>query len=89
MKQEVLLFAEEIVCDSRPQCSSAQGQVFFGKCTQTGQKIVIKQINIQENPDALIKELQVFNMYINSMNADQPQDDSAAELNREADRNQI
>ena len=50
---------------------------------------MIKQINIQENPDALIKELQVFNMYINSMNADQPQDDSAAELNREADRNQI
>jgi hypothetical protein len=89
MKQEVLLFAEEIVCDSRPQCSSAQGQVFFGKCTQTGQKIVIKQINIQENPDALIKELQVFNMYINSMNEDQPKDDSAAELNQEADRNQI
>jgi hypothetical protein len=91
MKQEVLLFAEEIVCDSRPQCSSAQGQVFFGKCTQTGQKIVIKQINIQENPDALIKELQVFNMYINSMNAaDQPHDNSAAEqLNQEADRNQI
>jgi hypothetical protein len=90
MKQEVLLFAEEIVCDSRPQCSSAQGQVFFGKCTQTGQKIVIKQINIQENPDALIKELQVFNMYINSMNEDQPHDNSAAEqLNQEADRNQI
>ena len=89
MKQEVLLFAEEIVCDSRPQCSSAQGQVFFGKCTQTGQKIVIKQINIQENPDALIKELQVFNMYINTMNEDQPKDDSAAELNQEADRNQI
>lgn len=88
MKQEVLLFAEEIVCDNRPKCNSVQGQVFFGKCTETGQKIVIKQINIQENPDALIKELQVFNMYINSMNADQP-DECQEELDQEADKNQI
>ncbi len=42
MNKEVLLFAEEIVCDDRPLFTSAQGQVFFGTCPQTGQKIVIK-----------------------------------------------
>lgn len=67
MKSEVLLFAEEIVCFNRPLAKSAQGQVFIGKCTETGEKIVIKQISIEENMEALIKELQVFSMYLNSV----------------------
>lgn len=42
MNKEVLLFAEDIVCDNRPLINSAQGQVFFGTCTQTKKRIVIK-----------------------------------------------
>lgn len=60
MKREVLLFAEDIVCDNRGMVASGQSQVFFGKCPRTSERIVIKQINIDHNSDALIKELQVF-----------------------------
>lgn len=57
MKKEVLLFAEEIICDNKPLVNSGQGQVFFGRCPKRNNRIVVKQINIDYNPEALIKEL--------------------------------
>jgi hypothetical protein len=57
MNREVLLFAEDIIVDNKPLVSSGQGQVFFGTCPRKKERIVIKQINIQNNPEALIKEL--------------------------------
>lgn len=75
MHKEVLLFAEEIVCDNRPLFHSAQGQVFFGTCPQTKQKIVVKQINLKNNPAALVKELQVFQLFVNRIELQMNQDE--------------
>jgi len=57
MNREVLLFAEDIIVDNKPLVSSGQGQVFFSTYPRKKERIVIKQINIQNNPEALIKEL--------------------------------
>ena len=46
MKREVLLFAEDILIDKEFLPTSAQSQVFIGICTETGKKLVIKQIDI-------------------------------------------
>lgn len=64
MRKEVLYFAEEIVCDDRPPVSSGQSLVFFGRCPIKNQRIVVKQINIENNAQPLIKELQVFQLFI-------------------------
>lgn len=64
MFREVLLFAEDFISDNRPIVCSGQSQVFFGLCAQTGERVVIKQISIQHNPEALIKELQVFQLFM-------------------------
>lgn len=70
MKKEVLLFAEDIIVDKKPLVNSDQSQVFTGVCTQTGHKIVIKQIDILNNPDALIKELQIQSLFTYNLNND-------------------
>ena len=67
MKREVLLFAEEILIDNKPLKDSAQSQVFIGICTETANKIVIKQIDYLLNPEALIKELQVHSLFTNGL----------------------
>lgn len=63
MKREVLLFAEDILIDKEFLPTSAQSQVFIGICTETGKKLVIKQIDILNSPEALIKELQVISVF--------------------------
>ena len=35
----------------------------MGTCTETGKKLVIKQIDILNSPEALIKELQVISVF--------------------------
>ena len=64
MNREVLLFAEEFISDKKPLLNSAQGQVFIGVNPADNQKRVIKQINLQSNPKALVKELQVFKLFV-------------------------
>lgn len=47
MQEEELLFANEIILDSKkPIMMSAQGRVFVGVCVVTGQKIVVKEIKL-------------------------------------------
>ena len=70
MKREVQLLANEIIVDDSPFINSGQGQVFFGTCPITKEKIVIKQIDLDENPTALIKELQVFQLFYNKISED-------------------
>lgn len=64
---EVLLFAEDIIVDSGPLDSSAQAKIYFGTCTKTNQRIVIKQINLMSNSEALVKELQIFQLFISKI----------------------
>jgi len=74
MQKEVLLFAEEFVSDNRPLFNSAQGQVFVGSCPVSGEKRVIKQINLANNPKALVKELQVFKLFVAKLGEPEGQD---------------
>jgi hypothetical protein len=67
MSRKVQLFANEFISDKKPLISSQQGQVFFGKCAKTGERIVVKQINISYSANSLIKELQVFDIFLQFM----------------------
>jgi hypothetical protein len=62
------------VADNRPLFNSAQGQVFIGSCPVSGDRRVIKQINLAQNPKALVKELQVFQLFVEKLGAPQNQD---------------
>ena len=55
--------------------------MFFGDCPTTGERRVIKQINLKNNPKALVKELQVFKLFIQKL--DEPGQDSPPVNNTE------
>ena len=70
MKSEVMLFAEEVVLNAKKNPRSSQSQCFKGRCVKTGEKVVIKQFEVNLNYAVLVKELDVFRMFTQEEKAD-------------------
>ena len=69
-KVKLVLFANQVEVDQGPLVRSEQGQVFFATDRETKKKVVVKQIPIESNSYALIKELEVFQLALKNAQAE-------------------